>query len=220
MLESAISPAMDDKEYAMKVILTQELKGKGGEGDVVEVARGYAVNYLIPRKLAVEATPGNLKQLEARMGNIRKREETRLAEAGTFADRLNGKSVTITAKVGESGRLYGSITSHKITDAIAEQLATDVDRRKIDVHGHIKELGAHAVSVQIYRDVKAEVVVNVVAEGEPVETGPTVAELLAEEDAKMEAEASTDGEIETEEPAAEGSEAASEDSTYDEATKG
>ncbi len=172
----------------MKVILTQELKGKGGEGDVVEVARGYAVNYLIPRKLAVEATPGNLKQLEARMGNIRKREEARLAGAATLAESLDGKSITIEAKVGESGRLYGSVTSQKIMNAIAEQLATDVDRRKIGVHGHIKELGTHTVSVQVYRDVKAEVTVNVVAEGEPVESGPTVAELLAEEDAREAAE--------------------------------
>lgn len=149
----------------MKVILTQELKGKGGEGDVVDVARGYAVNYLFPRKIAIEATPGNLKQLEARQGNIQKREEARLAEASGLAGALNGKSVTIEAKVGEGGRLYGSITSMMVMDAIADQLAADVDRRKIDVHGVIKTLGDHVVSVQVYRDVKAEVTVHVVPEG-------------------------------------------------------
>ncbi len=157
----------------MKVILTQELKGKGGEGDVVDVARGYAVNYLFPRKIAIEATPGNLKQLEARKGNIQKREETRIAEASGLAGALDGKSVTIEAKVGEGGRLYGSITSIMVMDAIADQLEVDVDRRKIDVHGHIKALGEHVVTVQVYRDVKAEVTVNVVPEGgEPVAEEP------------------------------------------------
>lgn len=149
----------------MKVILTQELKGKGGEGDVVEVARGYAVNYLLPRRLAVEATPGNLKQLNARKGNILKREEARFAEARSLAERLEGGRVVVEAKAGDEGRLFGSVTSAMVVNAIAEQLDVDVDRRKIDVHGHIKTLGEHTVSVQVYRDVKTEVVVAVVPEG-------------------------------------------------------
>ncbi len=175
----------------MKVILIQELKGKGGEGDVVDVARGYAVNYLFPRKLAIEATPGNLKQLEARAGNIREREESRLNEARGVAALLEGKTVTVAAKVGDEGRLYGSVTSSMIEDAIAEQLAANVDRRKMDVHGYIKEVGQHPVTVQIYRDVKVDVIVDVVPEaavGKEVapaaeEQEPTVEEVLAEEDA-------------------------------------
>ncbi len=149
----------------MKVILLQELKGRGAEGDVIDVARGFAVNYLLPRKVAIEATPGNLKQLEARMHNVRKRDEARLAEAGEFVELLEGKSVGIEAKVGEEGRLYGSITAQMIEDAVREQLGVKVDRRKIETHGHIKELGAHAVEIAIYRDVKAHITVNVVAEG-------------------------------------------------------
>ncbi len=93
----------------MKVILLQELKGRGGEGDVIDVARGFAVNYLFPRNVAIEATPGNLKQLESRMHNIRKRDEARVAEASDLAAALDGKSVGIEAKVGEEGRLYGSV---------------------------------------------------------------------------------------------------------------
>ena len=170
----------------MKVILTQELKGKGGEGDVVDVARGYAVNYLFPRRLAMEATAGNLKQLKARKGNIQEREEARLAEASGLAGKLDGKSVKIEAKVGEGGRLYGSITSTMVTDAIAEQLATDVDRRKIDVHGHIKELGKHVVTVQVYRDVKAEVTVHVVPVGGEVAPEPKAAEAVSEEPVAIE----------------------------------
>jgi len=191
----------------MKVILTQELKGKGGEGDVVDVARGYAVNYLFPRKLAIEATPGNLKQLEARAGNIRKREESRFDEARGVAAMLEGKTVTIAAKVGEEGRLYGSVTSLMIEDAIADQLAASVDRRKMDVHGHIKEVGQHPVTVRIYRDVKAEVIVDVVPEAAerkgpapaPGVPEPTIEEILAEGDANA-ADAEAEGDAESVEP--------------------
>ena len=202
----------------MKVILTQELKGKGGEGDVVDVARGYAVNYLFPRKLAIEATPGNLKQLEARAGNIRKREETRFEEARGVAEVLEGKTVTIAAKVGDEGRLYGSVTSSMIEEAIADQLAANVDRRKMDVHGHIKEVGQHPVTVQIYRDVKVEVIVDVVAEAgddkgsaaAPSAPEPTIEEILAEEDARA-AEAEAAAEEVAEEAVAEAESADAED---------
>lgn len=149
----------------MKVILMQELKGRGGEGDIVDVAQGFAVNYLLPRKLAIEATSGNVKQLEQRMHNISKREEQRLGDAGSLAAALEGKTVTIAAKVGEEGRLFGSITTPMVENAIREQLGVEVDRRKIETHGHIKEIGSHVVEVAVYRDVKASVTVEVVAEG-------------------------------------------------------
>jgi len=172
----------------MKVILTQEVKGKGGEGDVVDVARGFAVNYLFPRKMAIEATPGNLKQLEQRLHNIRTREEARLADAQGVADALQGAVVTIEAKVGEEGRLFGSVTTHMVEEAISSQLGTDVDRRKMDVHGHIKEVGDHVVSVQVYRDIKADVTVRVVPEGGVVVHEPTVEQIIAEAEAEELAE--------------------------------
>ncbi len=152
----------------MKVILMQELKGRGGEGDVVDVARGFAVNYLLPRKYAIEATPGNLKQLEQRLHNIKKREESRLTDAGSLASSLEDKTVTIEAKVGDEGRLFGSVTTPMVEAAIREQLGVEVDRRKIDTHGHIKDAGAHEVTITIYRDVKATLTVNVIAEGSVV----------------------------------------------------
>ncbi|HSK48440.1 MAG TPA: 50S ribosomal protein L9 [Coriobacteriia bacterium] len=152
----------------MKVILLQELKGRGGEGDVIEVARGFAVNYLLPRKVAIEATSGNLKQLEQRSHNIQKREEQRVGSADSLRGALDGKSVTIGAKVGEEGRLFGSVTSLMIEEAIREQLGVEVDRRKIETHGHIKEAGPHTVDITVYRDIKAQLTVNVVAEGETV----------------------------------------------------
>ncbi|HEY5541150.1 MAG TPA: 50S ribosomal protein L9 [Coriobacteriia bacterium] len=149
----------------MKVILLQELKGRGGEGDVVDVARGFAVNYLLPRKVAIEATKGNLKQLGQRSHNIKAREESRLGEAQSVFDKLNGKTVKVEAKVGEEGRLFGSVTTSHIEAAIAEQLGVEIDRRKIETHGHIKDVGEHVINVAVYRDVKAELTVNVVAEG-------------------------------------------------------
>ena len=149
----------------MKVILLQELKGRGGEGDVIEVARGFAVNYLFPRKAAIEATAGNIKQLGQRSHNIQKREELRIGEADSLASRINGQTVTIEAKVGDEGRLFGSVTSSLIEAAILEQLGVEVDRRKIETHGHIKDAGPHVIEVSVYRDVKAEMTVNVIPEG-------------------------------------------------------
>lgn len=149
----------------MKVILMQELKGRGGEGDIIEVARGFAVNYLLPRKVAIEATPGNVKQLEQRLHNIKKREDARMTDADSLFNALNEKKVTIVAKVGEEGRLFGSVTAPMVEEAIKEQLGVEVDRRKVDTHGHIKDAGEHDVTVAIYRDVKAALIVDVVAEG-------------------------------------------------------
>lgn len=159
----------------MKVILLDEIKGKGHEGDVVDVARGYAVNYLLPRKLAVEATQGNLKQLEARSANIEKRETARRSDAEGIAARLNGQRVTIEANAGEGGRLFGSVTGPMIEDAVLQQLDVDVDRKKLEIHGHIKTLGEHPVEVRLYTDVRAEVVVVVVpAGGEAEAPAPAV----------------------------------------------
>lgn len=183
----------------MKVILTTDLKGRGAEGDVIEVARGFAVNYLFPRKMAIQATAGNLKQLEARRHNIEKRELSKRTDAESIASRLQGKTVVVGAKVGEGGRLYGSITPQMVEDAILGQLDVDVDRKKLDVHGHIKTLGEHVVTVSLHRDVKAEVTVTVVAEGEaemgvrsvrqpaPAEEA-AAAEAAGEEDAEAMAE--------------------------------
>ena len=164
----------------MKVILLQELKGRGGEGDVIDVAQGFAVNYLLPRKVAIQATKGNLKQLELRSHNIKAREESRLGDAQSTFDKLNDNVVRVEAKVGDEGRLFGSVTTSHIEAAILEQLGIEVDRRKIETHGHIKDVGPHMINVAIYRDVKAELTVNVVGEG-AVEVPTTMVEVRSEE---------------------------------------
>ena len=189
----------------MKVILLDEIKGKGHEGDVVDVARGYAVNFLLPRKLAVIATSGNVKQLEARRANIEKRDVARRSDAESVAARLDGKRVTIEANAGEGGRLFGSVTGPMIEEAILAQLDVDVDRKKMDIHGHIKALGEHPVEVRLHQDVRAEVIVVVVASGEteveaPVaEAAPTAEEAEAALEAAEAEEAAVEDAVATEE---------------------
>lgn len=178
----------------MKVILLQELKGKGGEGDVVEVAPGFANNYLFPNKVAIEATKGSLKQLEQRKHNIAKREEDRLGEANKVKEALENAVVQIDAKVGEEGQLFGSVTSQMIADALKEATNIDVDKKRIDMKAAIKTAGEHEVLVSLYRDIKTSVKILV---GDP-EQEPVV------EEKKVEAEEAPEATPETEEaPAAE-----------------
>jgi len=164
----------------MKVILTAEVKGKGHEGDIVDVARGYAANYLLPRQMAVVATPGNVKQLQARMENISKRNATRLGDAETIAASIDGKSIVLEAKAGVDGKLFGSITALMIEEAVAAQLGADTDHKRMDLHRPIKTTGEHRVGVSVYGDVKAMLIVKVVPEG-------GAAALAAEEAAAAEA---------------------------------
>lgn len=164
----------------MKVILLKELKGKGGEGDVIDVAPGFANNYLLTQGFAVKATKGNLKQLEQRKKNIAKREENRLAEAAALQAKLNETTVKIIAQVGDEGQLFGSVTSAMVADAI-EALGIEIDKRRVELGKPIKLAGEHSVVVSIYRDIKATVKVVVCAEGEEI------AEEVVEEAAEVEA---------------------------------
>ena len=159
----------------MKVILLEELRGKGGEGDIVEVAQGFAENFLFPNQKAQPATPGNIKQLEQRRRNIEKREAERIANAEAMKAAIDGKSVTVDAKIGEEGQLFGSITAAMVADAIEAQLDTVIDRKRVGRGNAIKSVGAHTVPVNFYRDITAEVTVLVGV------TAEAVAEEAAEE---------------------------------------
>ncbi|MCL2807212.1 MAG: 50S ribosomal protein L9 [Coriobacteriia bacterium] len=174
----------------MKVILLQEIKGRGGEGDVIEVKRGYAVNYLFPQKMAIEASKGNLKQLELRKHNIAKREEERLDNADKIQTALANKVLVIGARVGEEGQLFGSVTTQQIAEKLALDMGLEIDRRKLDLQAPIKTAGEHSVTVTIYRDIKAILTVEVVSE-----------ESLIKEEAPLD-----EAEGVTEESAAEGAE--------------
>lgn len=171
----------------MKVILLSELRGKGGEGDVVDVAQGYAENFLFPQRIAQPATPGNIKQLEQRRDNIAKREEKRLADANATKEALDGKSVAIDAKVGENNQLFGSVTPAQITDAIRDQLGIEVDRKRISTGGAIKTAGTRVVEVNFYREISARVTLVIGApqeeaeEAAPEQEGAEVPEAADEE---------------------------------------
>ncbi len=176
----------------MKVILLKELRGKGGEGDVISVNDGFANNFLRRQGYAIKATKGNLKQLEERRHNIAKREEARVADANAIASKLNDATVKIVAQVGEEGQLFGSVGTVQIAEAIQEQLGVEVDRRRIELGKPIKQVGTYPVAVSIYREIKGTVSVNV--DGEFVgdaemdsESVETVEEVAADIEAADEA---------------------------------
>ena len=172
----------------MKVILLTELKGKGGEGDVVEVARGFANNYLLPNKMAVLATKGNLKQLEQRRANIAKREEKRIADAEATKAQLEAATIKVAAKVGEEGQLFGSVTPAVIAEALAAA-GIEVDRKRIDLKNPIKVAGEHDVMISLYREIKATVKIFVGEESEEIPAEEPVAEKATEAVAEEAAEA-------------------------------
>ena len=174
----------------MKVVLLDEIKGKGGEGDVIDVAQGFAENYLIPQKLAVAATKGNLKQLEERRNNIAKREAVRVADAEALKAKLDGQNVTVDVKVGEEGVLFGSVTSAMIADAVKAQLGVEVDRKRVELGKPIKVAGAHSVEISLYREIRATVVVLVGVEA--TEEEPEAEEAVEVEAAEAETEAAAE----------------------------
>ncbi|MEY8459765.1 50S ribosomal protein L9 [Eggerthellaceae bacterium 24-137] len=191
----------------MKVILLKELHGKGGEGDVIDVARGFANNFLLTQGYAVKATPGNLKQLEERKKNIAKREETRIADANALAAKLNDATVRVDAQVGEEGILFGSVTAPVVADAIAEQLEIEIDKRRVELGKPIKMVGTYQVPVSLYRDIKGVVTVIVAGEGMDEESAETVeafdealevAETPADETVEIDGQISEDGTVEAE----------------------
>ena len=172
----------------MKVILLKELKGKGGEGDVIDVAPGFANNYLLTQGYAILATKGNLKQLEQRKHNIAKREERRIADAKALKSQLEGIKVKVDVQVGEEGQLFGSVTTTMIADAIKAATDVEIDKRRIELNRPIKTAGIHDVTISLYREIKTVVKLQV---GDVVEEAPEapaeaeeVVEAVAEEDAE------------------------------------
>lgn len=146
-----------------KIILTHEVTGLGAPGDVVEVKDGYARNYLIPRNLATPWTKGAEKDVTAIRRARKAREIATLDDAKAIRDSLQANAVTVQAKSGESGRLFGAVTTAEIADAIKAAGAPAVDKRKIEVAQAIKTLGDYTVQVRLHPEVSAKVTVKVVA---------------------------------------------------------
>lgn len=146
----------------MKVILLKDIKGQGKKGDVKKVSAGYARNYLFKNNLAVEATPGNLKQLEAKKRKLDEQAKQEKAEAIELKKALEKITVELKAKSGEGGRLFGSITNKQIADALKKEHGFKIDRRKIELSDPIKSLGVVNVPIKLHPDVQGTVKVHVV----------------------------------------------------------
>lgn len=150
----------------MEVILRDHVENVGRRGEVVKVADGYARNYLLPRKLALVATPGNLKQVERERVKLDAREAEEKGAAEAIAARMASLDVVISRRVGETEALYGSVTSADIAEALTAK-GFDIDKRKIGLREPIKKLGEQAVPVKLHREVVVQLPVKVVAEGRP-----------------------------------------------------
>ena len=147
----------------MKVILQADVKGTGKKGQVFEVADGYARNFLLPKKLAVAATTGNVQDISHKKELEEGRKEKEKEAAVVLADQLNALRIEVKTKTGEGGRLFGSVTSKEIADALKKQHGFEVDKRKVEIKEPIKGLGDYEVPVKIHPDVIAILNVHVFA---------------------------------------------------------
>lgn len=152
------------KKSIMQIILIQDVNNLGGANEVVTVRNGYARNFLIPQKMAVEASSSNLKQLEERLKQIRKKEEKMLAEINKVIAALQEGSISIGAKTGTTGKIFGSITTVQIAKAVREQKGYEIDRRRIHLLDEIKEIGLYKAKVDFGNGNEAEIAMEIVAE--------------------------------------------------------
>ncbi|HKB80727.1 MAG TPA: 50S ribosomal protein L9 [Thermoanaerobaculia bacterium] len=148
----------------MKVILIDEIRGLGTRGDIVSVKDGYARNFLLPKNLAREATPGNLKAIEQERKKWSLLAQKEKEAASQAADAVKGAKVVVRKRVGENGQLFGSVTSVEIADALHEK-GIEVDKRRIELAHPIKTLGTHDVEVRLHREVSAQIQVEVLPQG-------------------------------------------------------
>lgn len=144
----------------MKVILLADVKAKGKKGDLINVPDGYARNFLFPKNLAVEADNAAMAQLKSQKDAAEHHRQEEIAAAKALADKLNGKTVTMSAKAGASGRLFGSITSKEIADEINRAFSVNIDKKKLSV-SDIKNFGDYTAEIKLYKGISATVNVKV-----------------------------------------------------------
>jgi large subunit ribosomal protein L9 len=147
----------------VKIVLREDVETLGLKGDIVDVADGYARNFLVPRGLAMKASKGVVAQAEAMRRNRTARDAREREAAEEIAGRLSATRVTVTARAGEGGKLFGSVTSADVADAIAAAVAAEIDRRSVQLDEPLKELGEVEVPVRLHAEVTATVNVEVVA---------------------------------------------------------
>ncbi|MBE6853469.1 MAG: 50S ribosomal protein L9 [Ruminococcus sp.] len=145
----------------MKVIFTQDVKGSGKKGEIKNVSDGYARNFLLSKGLAVEANAQNLSELKSKQSSIQHKIDVEKAEAQKIADSINGKKLTITAKAGASGKLFGAVTSSQISDEISAQFGFKIDKKKISLKSEIKNFGEYEADVKLYTGIAAKINIEV-----------------------------------------------------------
>jgi len=148
----------------MQVVLLQDVKTLGKAGEVVKANDGYARNFLIPKKMAVEANAANLAKLKQQKAYEAKVAAEELAAARALSDSISGKTIQMKVKAGDGGKLFGAIASKELAQEVEKQLGVAVDKKKIVLPDPIKTLGEHPVSVKLHKDVTAAIKVNVTAE--------------------------------------------------------
>lgn len=148
----------------MIVILNRDVKGTGKAGDVVKVSDGYARNMLLPRGYATEATEGNIRSLEKQKAVLAEKKAAEKQAAQELAEKINATEVVIKTKAGENGKIFGSITSKDIADALKEQKKITVDKKKIQLDNPIKGIGEMTVNIKLYPEVTAKLKVSVIAQ--------------------------------------------------------
>lgn len=148
----------------MKVILLQDVKSLGKKGEIVEVNQGYARNFVLPKKLGVEATAKNLNDLKLKNQNDAKIAAENLAAAQALAKELKDKKVTASMKVGANGKTFGSISSKEVSELIKSQLGIDVDKKKIIMKEAVKALGGYNIGIKLHPEVTAELLLDVLEE--------------------------------------------------------
>jgi large subunit ribosomal protein L9 len=145
----------------VKLVLFTDVKALGKRGDVVDVADGYARNFLLPRKLAGEADRGALARLDAQARAQERRQAQELAEAQALASRLESAKLAVKAKAGGNGKLFGAVTNADVASAIAGALSVEIDKHKIELLSQIKALGSYPVEIKLHKNVVAKAVVDV-----------------------------------------------------------
>lgn len=147
----------------MKVILEQDVKKLGKKGDIVEVSEGYGRNFLLPRKLAAAANASNLNVAKAKIGSKKRKEAMEADEARLMARQLESVSVTIPVRIGEGGKLFGSVTGKDVSEALKQQ-GIDIDKRKIAIQGEITGAGEYEAVIKVHPSITSRIKVRIVAE--------------------------------------------------------
>lgn len=148
----------------MKLILLEDVKGVGKKGDLINKSDGYALNFLIPKKLAIEATQANINELQFKKRAEEKKKKEEFDEAARIGDELKEKIVKVSVKAGENGRVFGSVTNKEIAAALSAQTGMDIDKKKITFDEPIKMVGRRTVKVKLHPQVTVELTVEITGE--------------------------------------------------------